>query len=304
MSAPPADAVYTWIASHHRRLAGLRGQGVVVKVGGSIQDDPGQMRAVMRDVAALASLGSKPVVIHGGGKAITAAMNAAGLVARFVDGQRYTDDATLRIVERVLVEEVNRELVEHLREEGCAARGLHPASNCVVEAERIGAGGAPGQGADLGLVGRVTRVNVPVILGVCEAGEVPVIAPVAFEASHAPHAGREPRPRLNVNADVAAGTIAAALHPSMFVLVSDTPGVRATGDTYPQRLTRADAHDLITRGVIAGGMLPKIRSCFEALDAGVRHVAILDGRASGALLGAAITRAAQPIVGTWIGDAT
>lgn len=283
-----------WISAHHRRLAGLRGQGVVVKVGGSIQDDPAQMRSVMRDVAALASLGSKPVVIHGGGKAITAAMNAAGLAARFVGGQRYTDEATLRIVEDVLVGAVNRQLVADLVAEGCAARGMHSRGDCVLEAVRTR---AP-DGADLGLVGRVTSVNVPAILAACEVGAVPVIAPVALEA------GTGGKGRLNVNADVAAGTAAAALQPSLFLLVSDTPGVR-TGDgaerpVYPQRLSRAEVKSLIASGVIAGGMLPKIAACLEALDAGVRDVGILDGRAEGSLLGAAITRAAQPIVGTWI----
>lgn len=324
---------FSWIASHHRRIAELRGMLVVIKVGGSIQDDPAQMRGVMRDVAAIASLGARPVVIHGGGKAISAAMNAAGLKPHFVQGQRYTDDATLRIVEDVLVNRVNRELAGYLRDEGARPVPLHSLgerggrSTCVIEAVRTGTDATPERPAeDLGHVGRVTRVDVQAIIDATQnagtefggksnsqAGPregIPLIAPVALTAGKSPGGVRTTLPdgsagfaKLNVNADVAAGTIAAALHPGLFVLVSDTPGVRIDPkreDSYVQHLSRDSAAQLIRTGIIGGGMLPKINACFEARDAGVDGVAIVDGRVPGSLLATVVGRESLPIAGTWV----
>jgi len=291
-------AALAWIIEHHRRFAALRGQGIVVKVGGSIQDDAAQMREVMRGVATLASLGARPVVIHGGGKAITAAMAKAGLAARFVQGQRYTDEATLEIVERVLVHTVNRELVEMLGDEGCPARGMHSLRDCVLTAVRAGTDPAPDRPSeDLGFVGRVTHVNAGGILGACDAGVVPVIAPVAREAA----APKGSPGKLNVNADLAAGTVAATLHPRAFVLVSDTMGVRADvqrEETFMPILTRARWQELVAAGGIAGGMLPKLIACFEARSAGVARVAIVDGRMAGSLPHAALAEPGEPIAGT------
>lgn len=295
----PASVV-NWIAQQHRRLAALHGMGLVVKVGGSIQDNPAQMRAVMRDVAALVSMGARAVVIHGGGKAITAAMAKAGLQARFVQGQRYTDEATLRIAEDVLVGTVNRELLGYLEAEGCPSRGLHSLDGCVLRAQRAGTDAAPGRPSeDLGLVGRVTTVNAQEIVNVCESGAVPVIAPIALEAS----AENGQPGKLNVNADLAAGTVAAALGPDLFILVSDTPGVRtnpADPDSFAPTLSKADAERLTASGVIAGGMLPKLAACFEALEGGTRRVCIVDGRHPGTLLAAVIAAPGEPIAGTWI----
>ncbi len=293
-------AVVTWLSQHHRRLSALRSTGLVIKVGGSIQDEPDQLRAVMRDVAALASLEARPVVIHGGGKAITTAMNKAGLQARFVQGQRYTDHATLAIVERVLNQVVNREIQGYLQDEGCRCRGLISTGSCVLRAVRTPAdpvGDAPPE--DLGFVGRVTQVNVPEILGVCEGGLVPVIAPVAVDVAPTPDGPG----KLNVNADLAAGTVAAALSPRMFILVSDTPGVRADvndpASTLPI-LTRARMDELKAAGAIGGGMLPKLQACFEALAAGVPRVCIIDGRQGGALLQSVLAGPADQIAGTWV----
>ncbi len=302
-----------WIADHHQRLAALRTQGIVIKVGGSIQDDAAALRAICRDAAALVSLGLRPVLIHGGGKAITAAMNAAGLTARFVQGQRYTDAPTLAIVEKVLAGQINREILGYLADQRVPAQGLHTLAGGggVLYAKRTPAPpaklGDPGE--DLGLVGRVARVNTPLIIGLCEAGVVPVIAPVAFDlalpakpaTSDTPAA---PPGRLNVNADLAAGTIAAALGAHAFILVSDTPGVRLSADadapTAPS-ITKQDYQHAVARGAIAGGMVPKLDACYEALAAGVKRVAIVDGREPGALLTAVLSEPGEPVPGTWVG---
>ncbi len=306
-----------WIRQHHQRLAALRTQGIVIKVGGSIQDDAATLRAICHDAAALVSLGLRPVIIHGGGKAITAAMNAAGLAARFVQGQRYTDAATLAIVERVLCGDINRQILSDLAAHGVSAQGVHTLSGGVLFGTRTRAPAPPAppgrpappdtEGEDLGLVGRVTRVNTPVLLGLCQAGVVPVLAPIAFDLAHpAQPASTAPASpgKLNVNADLAAGTVAAALGAHAFILVSDTPGVRLSSDPAAPcapALTHADYQRATIAAVITGGMLPKLDACYEAVRAGVARVAIVDGREPGALLTAALSEPGEDLPGTWVG---
>ena len=268
---------------------------VLIKVGGSIQDDPAQMARVMRDVAAIAASGARPLVVHGGGKAITAALKEAGIASRFVAGQRYTDEATLRIAERVLNLTVNAELCTMLSQAGARAAPLHSLGACVLKARRTTETGKPEMPhADLGLVGRVSKVDAGTILGVAGDGLIPVIAPVALDEEHPP-AGR-----LNINADLAAGAVAAAVRPGRFILVSDTPGIRIRPDdssSFAQSLSRTELGTLIASGVIDGGMLPKVQACFAALDAGVSNVCIVDGRVGGAL---ALAASGGKLVGTRI----
>lgn len=280
----PALAALAWLAPRWSALAALRGSTIVLKIGGSIQDDPAQLRAIAADAAALALQGAGVVVVHGGGKAISAAMRDAGLQPRFVAGQRYTDDATLAIAERVLVDTVNADLCAMIDEAGAPALGLHSRGTCALFADRAGQPGPSGQPEiDLGHVGLVRSVATLVLRSLAHAGVVPVLAPVALERNPAPGAPG----RLNVNADLAAGAVAAALRADRFVLVSDTAGVRRDpadpASTIPT-LTRAHTDRLIDAGAIDGGMLPKLRACFMALDAGVRHVSIIDGRHPGAVL--------------------
>ena len=290
------DAAFDTLASKHTRIARLRDRVVVVKVGGSIQDDVTQMRHVMRDIAALSALGALPVIVHGGGKAISAAMTAAGLQARFVQGQRYTDEATLAIVERVLVRTVNAQLCALLEEEGAASFPLHSLGSCVLFAERSGTDESPGPPSeDLGLVGRITRVAAPVIRGLTSQRLVPVIAPVALTS--------DGTAKLNVNADLAAGAIAAALRAPIFMLVSDTTGVRTAPDPaapHAPSLSKADVDRLSASGIIAGGMLPKLNACFEALRGGSTAVSILDGREPRSILSASLAEPGEAIAGTWV----
>ena len=258
-----------WIAEH---LPDLRSKPVVIKVGGSIQDDPAAMRSLMHQVALLSELGVTPAVIHGGGKAISAAMKTAGLTPRFVQGQRYTDEETLHIAERVLVHEVNRELMQAVQERGAQARGLHSLGLCVLRARRV-------IEPDLGLVGRVGEVDAPVVAALCAAGIVPIIGPVAIDAAR--DGGK-----LNVNVDLAAGEVAFALGAGTLLMVSDTPGIRtsAAPEVWAQRLSRDDLSRLRATGIIDGGMLPKVEACLRALDAGARRVLIIDGRAPDAIV--------------------
>lgn len=269
----------------------FRDKVVVVKLGGSVQEDADKLRAMLRDVAFMSAVGMRPVLVHGGGKAITAAMEAAGLKATFVQGRRYTDRATLEIAERVLCGEINRELVEVLRAEGSQAIGLHAMGSCVLFGERTrladpAAGGA--RTVDVGYVGEVTEVNTVLLAALCEDGFIPVLAPIAICRSASGAGGNGDGVwKLNVNADTAAGQVAAALKAEKLVMISDTHGIRTdpkNKESYASTLTRAEISRLVGSGVIGEGMLPKVEACLTALRAGVPKAHIIDGRVPHSLL--------------------
>ncbi|MBX9737283.1 MAG: acetylglutamate kinase [Phycisphaerales bacterium] len=281
-------------------LTRLREQSIVVKLGGSIQDDPAQLALVARDVALMHAVGARVIVVHGGGKAISAAMTAAGLPVRFVAGQRYTDAATLRVAERVLARAVNPQLVSLINDAGAQALGLHSLGACVLSAHRTTDTGKPGDApVDLGLVGRVPIEGVAheLLNALTRDAIVPVVAPIAIDLD--PEA---PEPaKLNVNADLAAGTVASAVKAHRFIMVSDTRGVRRDPKdpaTAFASLSRSEIDPLIATGVIDGGMLPKLQGCLAALSGGCARVCIVDGRTPLATLAAALDHSDTP--GTWI----
>jgi acetylglutamate kinase len=232
----------------------------------------------------MAAVGMHPVIVHGGGKAITAAMNNAGLQARFVQGRRYTDRATLEIAERILVNDINKMIVDHLNEVGSYALGLHSLGSCVLFGERLYLTNSGSEKIDIGYVGNVTEVNSVLLHALCEDGYVPVLAPIAVSRS-------EPSPegvwKLNINADTAAGVVAASLKAEKLVMMSDTNGIRTDPqrpDSYASTLTKAEIDSLVRVGVIGEGMLPKVEACITALEAGVPKAHIIDGRLPHSLL--------------------
>jgi acetylglutamate kinase len=268
----------------HRYIQSFRDKIVVVKVGGSVQEDADKLRNLLNDVAFMSAVGMRPVIVHGGGKAITQAMGAAGIEARFVQGRRYTDRATLEIAEDVLVNQINKDLVRHLCDSGSTAIGLHSLGSCVLFGERLYLNGAPngsGNGAadriDIGYVGQVTEVNTVLLRALCEDGFIPVLAPIAVCRV----ASAEGVWKLNINADTAAGVVAAQLKAEKLVVMSDTNGIRTDAnkaDSYASTLTRAEIDRLIEIGVIGEGMLPKVEACLTALEGGVTKAHIIDGR--------------------------
>lgn len=276
----------------HRYIQRFRDKIVVVKVGGSIQEDDERMRALLTDVSFMSAVGMRPVIVHGGGKSITEAMGKAGLQAKFILGRRYTDRATLEIAEQILVHEVNKFLVDHLNASGSRAIGLHSQGSCVLFAEKLVlTDPKTKESVDLGYVGNVVDVNTVLIHALCEDGFIPVLAPVAIARPGAKKAG-PPKDtdgvfKLNVNADTAAGHVAAALKAEKLVVLSDTHGIRTDPDkpeSYASSLTRAQIDRLVKRGVIGEGMLPKVESCLIALNAGVPKAHIIDGRIPHSLL--------------------
>lgn len=275
----------------HRYIQRFRDKIVVVKVGGSIQEDDERMRALLTDVAFMAGVGIRPVLVHGGGKSITQAMADAGLKAHFIQGRRYTDRATLEIAEHVLVNDCNKFLVDNLNASGSRAIGLHSLGSCVLMADRMTlTDPATGAKVDLGYVGTVAEVNTVLLTALCEDGFVPVIAPVALARRSGPFKpGSEADlvGKLNVNADTAAGYIAAALKAEKLVVLSDTHGIRTnpdSPDSYATALTHSQIDDLVKRGIVGEGMLPKVESCLIALNAGVPKAHIIDGRIPHSLL--------------------
>lgn len=268
----------------HRYVRSFRDKIVVVKVGGSIQDDDQKMRALLADVSFMATVGMRPVIVHGGGKSITKATADAGIQARFVQGRRYTDRKTLEIAERILCHEINRELVDYLNATGSRAIGLHSMGSCVLFGDQLTLrDGATGGRVDLGYVGEVKEVNTVLIRALCEDGFVPVIAPVAISRGELDGGVW----KLNVNADTAAGTVAAALSAEKLVMCSDTHGIRtnpADPESYASTLTRLEVSAMVKKGTIGEGMLPKVEACVKALEAGVPKAHIIDGRIPHSLL--------------------
>jgi len=252
----------------------FRGKTVVVKLGGSFMDVPEDLEAVCTDIAFMRAVDIDPVVVHGGGKAITRAMEEAGLEARFVGGLRYTGPEELRIVEDVLATDVNRQIVGLLEKAGAKAEGLTSKTRCALRAEKMAGAG----GADLGLVGKVTSVDALLLRGLCDLGTIPVIAPIAVGQ------GGE---KYNCNADEAASSVARALGAEKLVNVSDTHGIRERPDdeqSLLSHISEGDAQRFLKSGIISGGMIPKVQTCLEALKGGVRKCHIVSGRVPHSLL--------------------
>lgn len=256
----------------------FRGRMVVVKLGGSVLDDTALLKKLVADVAFMATVGMRPIVVHGGGKAITRAMNEAGLEPVWVQGRRYTDERTLTIAEHTLVHKINTPICEMLTELGCEAMGLHSLGSCALFAETLRLAGEDGRKLDVGRVGKVIDVNAQLLTKLCADGTVPVIASVAKDKAGG---------KLNVNADSAAGMVAAGVGAEKLVVVSDTHGIRTDikdPDSWVSSLNEVQIKEMIDAGIITDAMFPKVEACITALDGGVRKAHIIDGRIAHSLL--------------------
>jgi len=245
---------------------------VVVKVGGSIMDDDKRLADLLTDIVFMNYVGMQPVLVHGGGKAINQAMETAGLQPQMVQGRRYTDERTLAIAEHVLCNQINKFIVNFIQAQGCEAMGLHSLSSNVLFAEKTYLQGADGRRIDLGMVGEVTSVNARLLQLLVQADSIPCIATIARDP-----AGN----RLNVNADTAAGAVAAAMKAEKLVIVSDTHGIRSNPTDPESRISHVNIgqiDQMVKDGVITSGMLPKVESCITALKGGVNKTHIIDGR--------------------------
>lgn len=271
------------------RSRALRGRALVVKLGGSAMEDPAATTATLESVVALQTLGVQLLLVHGGGKPIDRAMAAAGLVPKKVAGRRYTDEATLEIVVRVLGE-LNLDIARQINELGGRANGFRDADAFPVSGERLALAGEDGSPIDLGFVGQPTAVNDGALLEFVENAITPVI----------PSLCRDENGWLNVNADTVASAVAGAFDTEAVIFLTDTPGILRDKNDANSRidsLSVAECRRLIESGVIDGGMIPKVEACFEALAAGAERAVILDGRVPHGLLA---DFAGEPIAGTQI----
>jgi acetylglutamate kinase len=251
---------------------------VVVKVGGSIMDDERALAALLNDIVFMNYVGMQPILVHGGGKAINQRMETAGLVPQMVMGRRYTDERTLALAEQVLCNEVNKFIVNFIQGQGCEAMGLHSLSSNVLFAEKTYLAGPDGRRIDLGYVGEVKSVNARLLQLLVQADSIPCIATIARDDAGG---------RLNVNADTAAGAVAAAMKAEKLVVVSDTHGIRSDPND-PDSLVRSvnleEIDQMVKKGVISSGMLPKVEACITALKGGANKTHIIDGRIPHSLL--------------------
>jgi acetylglutamate kinase len=258
-------------------LQRFRGKTFLIKMGGSAMDNPDLVREVMRDIVFLELAGIKPVIVHGGGKAISAAMAEAGLEARFVGGLRVTTAEAIEIVDKTLHREINMKLVETINEFGGRATSLHGTS--VFKATQLFGKNDDGEMVDIGRVGQVDHCHTEDVLDAISAGLVPVISPLGRHL--------ETDETHNINADLAAAALACALKPAKLVYLSDVPGLlRDPSDesSLIASVTGDEAKALMDDGTISGGMIPKINSALEALESGVEKVHFIDGRTPHTLL--------------------
>jgi acetylglutamate kinase len=257
-------------------IQAFRGTTVVVKYGGNAMVDPNLTVAVIQDVILMGLVGMQPVVVHGGGPQIDEAMKTSGLTPSFIQGLRVTDAETMRIVERVLVGEINQGIVALIGRLGGAAIGLSGKDGGLIRARKAPPKkGADGQLLDLGLVGEVTGVDPRPIRTLQAAGYIPVVAPTAGDASGTTY---------NINADLVAGEVAAALTAEKLVLLTDTDGILDRRGALLSTLTLQEVEQLKTDGTITKGMLPKVGACLTALRAGVRKTHIINGTRPHALI--------------------
>jgi acetylglutamate kinase len=255
----------------------FRGQTVVIKYGGAAMENEDLVEGVLRDIVFLEAVGINPVLVHGGGKAITRAMKDRGIVAKFIDGLRVSDGESMEVIEKTLASEINPGIVESIQKLGGKAKGFS-GKEVLISRKMEYRQSKTGELVDLGFVGDIVGVDTGPLRDAVRTEIMPVISPLARDGDGKVY---------NINADVAAGEIAQALKASKIVYLSDVNGV-LLDPSDPQStistLNIAEIDQLKAKGVIAGGMLPKVNSAVEALKQGVKQVHFLDGRMPHALL--------------------
>ena len=245
------------------------GKVVVIKYGGNAMISAELFDAVIEDIILLQLVGIHAVLVHGGGPEINDMLDRLGVKSRFINGLRYTDKETMDVVQSILCGKVNKDLVATIVRMGGNAVGLCGLDGKLFEAQKLD----KGDGEDYGYVGEITGVNPEIVLQAIGDGQIPVVATVAFGVD-----GDTP---YNVNADTAAAKLAVALKAEKLILLTNTRGVlrvKDDEDTLIPRIRTDEIEDYMSRSIIAGGMIPKIECCADAIEGGVRRTHILDGR--------------------------
>jgi len=245
----------------------FEGKTFVIKYGGAVMEEEQLKSMVAQDVTLLRKIGIDVVVVHGGGKEITSLSQKLNIETKFVNGQRYTNEETRDVVQMVLAGSINKDIVRRINIHGGRAVGISGIDAELVSVKKY-------EKDDLGLVGEVIDVKTTLIKNLLRDGYLPVIAPIGVDENGTVY---------NVNADIAAGSIAGALEAAKLVYMTDIEGVKTNDDLIPH-LTKEDAEKFIKDEIIKGGMIPKVESALDAIDKGVQKVHIVDGRIPHALL--------------------
>ncbi len=253
----------------------FHGKTIVVKLGGNAMTEEALKAAFARDVVLLKLVGMNPVVVHGGGPQIEDMLSRLGKKGEFVQGMRVTDAETMDVVEMVLGGQVNKEVVEHINQAGGKAVGLTGQDGKFIRARKMLLASKENGKVDIGQVGEIEAIDPAVIEALEKSGFIPVVAPIATGADGTTY---------NINADLVAGKLAEVLNAEKLVVLTNTPGVLDKDGKLLTGLTPRKIDDLVAKGVVSGGMLPKIGSALDAARNGVKSVHIIDGRVPNALL--------------------
>lgn len=268
------------------------GQTVVIKYGGHAMKDEELKKAFALNVVLLKYIGINPVVVHGGGPQIGNMLEKLNISSHFRQGLRITDQATMDVVEMVLVGKVNKEIVNLLNLNGGKAVGLSGKDGGLIQARKkemvISKKDAPPEIIDLGKVGEVVQIRAQLVRTLEKEGFIPIIAPVGVD---------EHGETYNINADSVAGAMAAALNAKRFILLTDVQGVLDENQKLISELTRKQALEAMDKGTISGGMIPKVQCCVQAMESGVEKAQIIDGRVLNSIVLGLFTR---PGIGTII----
>ncbi len=246
------------------------GETVVIKYGGAAMVDDELKKSFTQDIALLQHLGLKIIVVHGGGKEITALAEKLEIKSQFVAGRRVTDEQMLDVVKMVLAGKINKEIVCNLNRQNVKAIGISGQDGNLLECRKY----YLETGEDIGWVGKIIEVNTDLLKGMLNGGFIPVIAPIGYDKDGNSY---------NINADSAAGSIAAAIPSRKLIFISDVPGV-LRGEHLVSTITEEDAASMIASGEISKGMIPKVNSAFDTLHGGVKKVHMLNGRILHSLL--------------------
>ncbi|MEQ9638788.1 MAG: acetylglutamate kinase [Alphaproteobacteria bacterium] len=244
------------------------GETLVIKYGGHAMIDPTLSRLFAREVALMKQVGMNPVVVHGGGPQIAALLKRLNIESEFIHGQRVTDAPTMEVVEMVLAGRINKQIVSDIIAAGAKAIGLSGRDASLITARKL-IETVDGKPVDLGFVGEPDIIDPAILNEIADTDFIPVIAPVASDADGQSY---------NINADTVAGAIAAALSARRLMMMTDVDGVLDKDKNLIAEMDKAQAEAMIADGTIAGGMIPKIRTCLNAVDGGVRGAVIIDGR--------------------------
>ena len=252
-NGPSVDEVAKYLSKY-------KNEDIVIKVGGSVLNEPNLFKILIEDISILKKLNFNPCLVHGGGKRLTYKLNELNIQSSFINGLRVTDEKVISIVEDVFVK-FNKEIVYALKNHSSDAKGIHSKENNIINVKKVS--------KELGFVGVPNEININILKKIIESNEIPVIAPLGLSLDNHVY---------NINADTAAGAIAKKLKARRLLIVSDVQGVLDKEKNLITEINSSKANQMITNNIISGGMIPKINNCIDVANNGVKGVVIIDGR--------------------------